>query len=513
MRVPANSTVRPKILFVQPPFYRLFGSRFALNKYPLGLAYLAGVVLDQTSWDAAVYNADFHPAGRQPARVRDLTGPGFRSYQASLQDCSAAIWAEVRGKLAEHMPDVVGITATTPTFAPARIVAALAKEINPDCVVVCGGPHASIVGARILDDPSIDVAVHGEGEQTIVELLRGLEIGAGLLGIHGTSIRHESRIVRQSARAYLPDLDALCIPHEIAPRVLVDCEKYPRTSFRSIFATRGCPFHCLFCGSREVWSRRPRLRSPASVVREIQGLQRLGLKRIQFEDDTFGTSREHIRDLCRAIRRDCPGIQWSCEIHANLVDADTVSQMKSAGCHCIAVGVESGSNEILRQMRKGTTLERSLEACRLIRAAGVELMAFFLVGYPQETEASLAATVRAMRATGADELCYSIFTPYPHTEAWEVCRQKGLVSDDCDVSLYNHQSPENHFCAEIAPARFRTLAARIERLVDRHNAWRRWGVKWKRLMRRFSGRNHPMVVARDMQSTSDHSRQRSGLRS
>jgi hypothetical protein len=172
----------------------------------------------------------------------------------------------------------------------------------------------------------------------------------------------------------------------------------------------------------------------------------------------------------------------------NLVDRDTIRDMQAAGCDSIAIGVESGSNEVLAQMRKGITVERALEACRVIRESGVELTTFFMVGLPTETEETLASTVRAMRATQADELVYSIFTPYPHSESWELCRQKGLVGTDFDASLYHHQSPANSFCAGIAPARFRILARRVERLVDRHNARKKTKRKLLRFCRKWAAR-------------------------
>jgi hypothetical protein len=223
------------------------------------------------------------------------------------------------------------------------------------------------------------------------------------------------------------------------------------------------------------------------VVRELVGLQGRGIKRVHFEDDLFGTTKAHIHKLCEAFRRGCPGMQWSCELHANLIDRETVAHMRAAGCYSILMGVESGSNEVLAHMRKAITIEQALEACRLIRSHGIELTTFFLVGFPQETEATLAATVRAMKATRADEIVYSIFTPYPFTEAWELCRQQGLIGEDYDMSLYHHQSPLNHFCPQISPARFRELASQIERLVDRWNKGQKLRRKIRRYLRRWRG--------------------------
>lgn len=143
--------------------------------------------------------------------------------------------------------------------------------------------------------------------------------------------------------------------------------------------------------------------------------------------------------------------------------------MKAAGCFSVQMGVESGNNEILSAVRKNITIEEALDACRLVKKHGLQLHVFFMVGFPQETEATLRDTIVAMKRARSDVLTYSIFTPYPGTEAFELCREQGLIGDDYDVSLYNHQSPANHFCLNITPERFRVLVSKVEKSVDRRN--------------------------------------------
>ncbi|MFO0871509.1 MAG: radical SAM protein [Pirellulales bacterium] len=487
MQLPPANPSRRRILLVQPPFYRLFHEDFSLARYPLTLGYLAGHVRAHTDWDVAIYSADFLPGGQHPTEVSYLTGPGFQRYQENLQHQTGPVWNEIRQVLTDYRPHAIGITAVSQTFTAARHIAALAKQLQPDTKVLLGGPHASIAGSRILAHPEFDVVVRGEGEETLVEVLRAIAGGHSLQGITGTIIRESGQAVEQPARQVLADLDQLVLPYEVARDCLVGFADYSPRAFAYVFASRGCPFHCLFCGSREIWGRKSRLRSPDNVVRELRLLQSLGNRRIHFEDDLFGGTKAGIHALCATIQEGCPGLQWSCELHAKLVDAPTLARMRAAGCHSILLGVESGNNQILERMRKSLTIEEALEACRLIRQHGIELTTFFLVGFPDETEETLADTVRAMRATRSDEIVYSIFTPYPFTEAWELCRARGLIGDDYDMSLYHHQSPANHFTPHIAPERFRALAADIERQVDAWNSQRRWSRKLKRFWRRIVG--------------------------
>ena len=458
-----------RILLMEPPFYRLFKYTYSLHRYPLALGYLAGTIRKETNWSVMVYNADFHPQN-DPIKVSYLTGTGFDNYLNNLNDLSGRVWEEIKSTILEYKPTVVGISATSQSFTSACIVAKLAKKVNEQIVVIVGGPHPSMVGAEVLNCPDIDVGVKGEGENTIVELLNAIEAREQFDSIQGIIYRKDGQIVENDQRELIQDLDSLCFPHESAAEVLKDYDQYPLTAFRNIFATRGCPYACFFCGSRYIWSRKVRFRSPENVIREIEGLQKMGLRLIHFDDDIFGINKKYINDLCNAIIAHCPGLKWSCELHVKLVDEQTISIMKAAGCYLILIGIESGNNQILKEVRKNITIEEALSACEIIKKHGIDLRAFFIVGFPQETEDTLNDTVAAMKKIKCDSLIYSIFTPYPRTEAFEFCKEKGLISDDYDVSLYNHQSPANCFCMNITPKRFRILVPKIETMVDRKNS-------------------------------------------
>ena len=465
--MPILDPAQPTVVLVDPPYYRLYKDTYTLPRYPLALGYLAAHVRARSTWNVVVYNADFRPAG-EPYQVSYLSGPGFQRYRRMLGDPDASIWAEIASVIGRYRPDVVGLSCKSQTFASAVRVAEVVKRLDPAIRVVVGGPHAAMVGGAILDCPHVDAVVRGEGEQTMVELLDAWAAGRSPAGIAGVIHRDGAEVVAEAPRELMDDLDALPYPHVAAAEVLHEYELYGPDAFSHIFATRGCPYNCFFCGSRHVWTRRVRHRSIDNVVEEIKLLVRSGVSHVHFDDDTFGVSRERIAELCEAIGRRCPGASWSCELHVNLIDDATIAAMAAAGCRSIQIGIESGNNGILKAIRKGITIEKALEACRIVDRHGIEVQAFFMVGFPQETEQTLADTFAAMKKIRGI-LSYSIFTPYPGTEAFEYCRERHLVGDDFDVALHNHQSPYNCFCEHIAPERFRRLVGRIERRVDRHN--------------------------------------------
>lgn len=460
--------MQKKILFIEPPFYRLFKDTYSLDRHPLSLGYLAAVTCKETDWQVMVYNADFSFKS-ESWQVGYLAGRGFTNYLDTLKDYYRPIWQEIRGVIEDFHPQAIGISAKSQNFASARMIARIAKDIDNNIKVIIGGPHSSMAGKEVLSCPDIDISVRGEGELTVLQLLNAIASGDSPDSVKGIVYRKGELVLENPPREFIQNLDTLPLSYFYTKVVLKDFKRYPKSAFGYLFATRGCPYNCFFCGSRNIWSRNVRFRSPENIVKEIKFLHKEGIRIFSFADDIFGVNREYLYRLCHALIQYCPGIKWSCEFHAKLVDDGTISIMKRAGCYMIQLGVESGNNEILRQMRKNITIEEALAAAKIIKRHKIQLQAFFIVGFLQETEETLRDTVEAMRKIKCDVLTYSIFTPYPNTDAFNLCKEKGLIGEDYDISLYNHQSPENNFCLNIPKRRFRELAIKIEKMVDRKN--------------------------------------------
>lgn len=240
-----------KILLVEPPFYRLYKDNYSLGRYPLSLGYLAGIIKKETDWNIMVYNADFS-ANSVTGKVSYLAGSGFINYLKNLRDLSQPIWSEIRTVISKYEPIVVGIASKSQNFASVQNIAKLVKEINNETIVVIGGPHPSMVGKDVLVCPDIDICVKGEGERTIVELLNTIGEHKGLGAVKGIVYRKGEETIENPPREFIDNLDTLCFPHEAAPEVLKDYNLYPLSAFKNIFAIRGCPFSCFYCGSREI---------------------------------------------------------------------------------------------------------------------------------------------------------------------------------------------------------------------------------------------------------------------
>lgn len=462
-----------KILLVEPPFNRLYKSTYSLGRVPLSLSYLAGAVMTQKpEWWVGIYNADFSPRD-EAVNYKYEIGQGFVNYLESLRNPDLPIWKEIRNTIEEHCPSVVGITAKSQNFTSACILAGIVKSIDKDILVIVGGPHASIAKKEVLNDPKIDIGVFGEGEDTLVDILDSIENGRPLSSVKGIIYRQDNDIVENPHRELISDLDSLPFPVNVAQKVLLDFDKYPRQAFKYMFAIRGCPYNCSFCGSRNIWGRKPRSRSLENIIAEIREIRKVGIDYIHFDDDTFGVRKTFIKELCDSIKSNFFGLSWSCELHVKLIDDEIISIMKSAGCRSIQIGIESGSNKMLKLIHKNITIEEALNAARIIKRHNIILQTFFMVGFPQETEETLDETISAIYNFPSDSIICSTFTPYFGTELFDYCKQQGSIPRNFDLSLYNHHSPENYFCMNIPKDVFKRRIQELIKELDKINSRRK----------------------------------------
>jgi tRNA A37 methylthiotransferase MiaB len=482
---------------IEPPFLRLHHPDASMNKLPLSLGYLAGAVRSALpNWEVRVYNADFSPRD-VPVDYTYLAGPGYEQFRRTLDDSQAPLWKEIAHTIAAFRPSIVGITTKSQNYLSACIIARIAKSLDRDIRIVVGGPHPSLAGGDVLQEPAFDLGVRGEGEETIVEILRAIEGGQDLSSIRGIVYRQGDHIVTNPPRDYICDLDTLPFPISVARHCLIDYDQYPAEAFKFLFAVRGCPYACTFCGSRYIWGRSVRFRSAPNIVAEMREIRKAGVDYLHFDDDTFGVTKSFIRELCREIQEHGAGLRWSCETHVRLIDEETVTLMKAAGCRSILLGVESGNNEMLRRIGKNITIEEAFTAAKIIKKHGIYLSAFFMVGFPDETRASLDDTIAALTTLPCDVVVHSIFTPYFGTELFDRCRQQGIIPAGFNVFLHNHQSPENYFCPSIPEAEFKSRVRALEKTLDKLNSRRKLRMYFSREgLRRLRGKGARRTLSR-----------------
>jgi len=315
--------------------------------------------------------------------------------------------------LIERQPRILGLTAMTHMIVATHKIAAAVKAALPETVVVLGGFHGSFLPERTLREfPAFDYVVVGEGEIAFHKLVRAVLAGQDPADIQGVASRRGDDI-RLNGRGEIPDnLDDLGIPA---------WELFPPARMYPIMTQRGCPFACNFCS--RPYGRRNRQRSVPHVIAEMKrNVERFGCTRTDFYDETFTVRKDHVADLCRAIVDE--GLHrklrlWA-YVHANTIDLETAKLMKAAHFAEVGFGVESGNPEIMRQMKKGVGPEDVLRAARILREAGLRFAAYFIIGHPNETAATVRDTIRLAARVNPDTVAFGLMVPYPGTQIWEM---------------------------------------------------------------------------------------------
>lgn len=309
---------------------------------------------------------------------------------------------------------IIGITAFTNEITSAGQIARFIKDIQPDSFIVIGGPHSSLVPLETLKEFSaFDVAVIGEGEETIVELFYHMRSGSKTLQvIEGIAYPCGEDFVLNPKRAPLSNLNDLPYP----AWDLFEIDRYSGPFMVSI--ARGCPYTCYFCTPN--YLGKVRTRDPIRIVDEIEySVEKFMAKQFQFADATLSLLESRIFVLCdEIIKRELhTKIQWDCETRADKINLELLYKMREAGCRWVSLGVETGSDRILRDViRKGETKEDIVKAVKLIKEAGLKIRCFFILGHYTETVDTIEETIQFALALNPEALSFGLIVPNPGSE-------------------------------------------------------------------------------------------------
>lgn len=458
-----------KILLIYPPFHRLYG----LNDifFPIGLGYLASK-LDVHGFHVRIYNMEI-PSEKLPLEWSDRNLNqklliGYKSYLNALDDITHPAWQEFREVLQQEQPDVLGFTAKSPSYPSCLKLAEEFKKINPQGITVLGGPHATMATEDVLRDGRFDFVVRGEGEQTMLDLCVWLEDhGRDVSKIAGISCLLNGEIHHAPVRELHLNIDEFPFP---AKDLVLFPDRYPPGAYGHIISSRGCPFLCGYCAQDKIWTRKVRFQTTKRTIAEIRELQNLfGISSFYFWDDSFTVNRERVIDLCNALIGQKFTITWNCTTRADLIDAELMDIMFKAGCRNIDIGIESGSERILKLINKGITVEKCHSAIEMIKKAGIQCNAFFMMGFPDETDEDIQMTLDLIRSVEVNSIAFSIYTPYPGSALYNRVKELDLLPKKINWAELSHHSAENYFVRDIPKKRFQEYIREAVSLVDKHN--------------------------------------------
>ncbi len=358
-----------------------------------------------------------------------------RGVTVELVDCTFLSRKEAVEKIKRSKPQIIGFYSM---FSMRKTTLELAELCRGYCdLLVVGGPLPTLDPSGYLQ--AFDVVVIGEGEKTIVELVDCVEKGLDISNVRGIAYKRDGEVKFTQPREFIEILDSLPFPS----RELFDNTAYKRYYAKRfgytttpLISSRGCPFSCDFC-SRPVFGQSFRIRSPRNIVDEVEEINAFGYERVWFADDCFTLNKEHLLDVCSELTKRRMDVSWECLSRVDTIDREVASKMKEAGCLRVFFGIESGNDSVLRLMNKHVTVKQAEQAVYAAKAAGLEVGAFFIIGYPGETNKTVLDTVRFASSLPLDYLSFTLPYPIPGTPLHE--RVKG----DCSLAVEDWEEPMN----------------------------------------------------------------------
>lgn len=346
-----------------------------------------------------------------------------KGYSVGLVDLALGNGTKILPKLKSTKPAVVCISGLTTQYEGSKEYAKLIKSYNKDVLIIMGGIHASAIPEYILKDcENIDIVVKGEGEYVLDWFLKT----GSPVGIPGMYYKDNGTVIGEPPEP-ITDLDTLPSPWSFLP-----LEDYDGCSVNgilkprgrqavAILSSRGCPYKCSFCSASQAHGRKIRLRSVGNIISEIKELMSKGIREVQILDDNFTFYKEHACGVCEAMLDEGLDLVWTLPngIRADRVDIEVLGMMKDAGCYYVGIGIESGSESVLKMVHKELSLESVAEAVNLTKELGIITQGFLLVGIPGETKEDLEETSEYVRSLPLDRISINQAMPYPGTELFE----------------------------------------------------------------------------------------------
>ena len=394
------------VLLINPCFNRYAGVKgHGGLSAPLNLAYLASYIRDQ----------------RPKAKVTILDAEAYDlSHEETLE------------KVMTLKPDLLGITTTTPSFDVTSKLCSQIHEKLSALPIVLGGPHATGSPEECASTRGISAVVLGEGELTFLDIYDAVKDKRSLGNIPGICLRANGSVSFTDKRPLIKDLDVLPLPaRDLLPMHLYfspPTKSLSEDRAANIISSRGCPFHCTYCLSDMMWERKYRDRSPENVMDEIEHLiNDYGVMEFNFNDDLFTANKKRLIKFCELLIERKLNTKWICMSRADYIKPEILILMKKAGCGKIAMGLESGSEEVLKVMKKPIDLSRSIKAVREIKKAGIKVGVSFVIGHVGETAETIKETIHLAKECNPDTIAFFQASPYPGTEFYNMVKEAGYL--------------------------------------------------------------------------------------
>lgn len=361
--------------------------------------------------------------------------------EIEILDCQAErkSWKDVEKFIESFSPSIVATSGFTCNAYVCARMAEIAKTVNNEIVTILGGQHFSFTAEESLNDfPEIDYIVRGEGEVTLVELIKTLRKGGNPARVNGLSFRHNGNIINTPSRELIQNLDTL--PYPAYHLIENNIKRYhftmmagKNTSYMILEGSRGCDHKCTFCTQWKHWNGIWRIKSAKRIADEMQYLnENFGGQFLWLTDDNFGYKKRG-KELWQELRnrKFTEEVSWFFQARTDDIakNLDLVAKLRDVGNNWILIGVENNSPAILQEYKKGIKVNDASKALKILKKNDIFSQSMFIIGSRKDTSDSIERLRQFSLEIDTELAIYTVLTPYPGTEVYENALQNGWIQD------------------------------------------------------------------------------------
>lgn len=345
---------------------------------------------------------------------------------------------ELKEKLKQDNPDIVGVSILSPMIDAARKKIKLIRETLPKAKVIAGGAHITYYPKDAFEHfPGIDLAFFGEAERSFPRLLEELKKEKpDLSKVKGIIYRKGGKVVQNDPEPFIENLDELPMPARDMFPVLKykpSVTRYKQLPSTSMYVSRGCPFRCAFC--TQTFGKKVRVRSAEKIFEEMmECYNRWGIRDFEFFDDSIAIHRPNLIRLCSLLIESKIKFTWSCQMRVVQTDEKILAMMKKAGCWNIRFGLESGVQRLLDYITKDQTIGQMTDAVNLCDKVGIIAYGGFIIGLPTETAEESWQTISYALSLPLSHCNFAIYEPRPNTRLFRMAQDEGFEIEDVAYS-------------------------------------------------------------------------------